>query len=88
MCAILIFNGLNLGFSGTLGLMMRKCAPNHVALSVEELCELLKSDILAKVHDDLYADNEEVTNDASESQFTSEANDSKKNIESSKKENT
>ena len=31
---------------------MRKVIPEHVALSAEELCELLKSDLLAKAFND------------------------------------
>ncbi|KAB7501479.1 Uncharacterized protein Anas_03632 [Armadillidium nasatum] len=38
---------------GTLGLVMRKCVPSQVAVSSDELCELLKTDILAKVHDEI-----------------------------------
>lgn len=38
---------------GALGSMLRRVAPNKVALSHEELCRLLEADILAKVHDAL-----------------------------------
>lgn len=39
--------------------MLRRVAPNKIALSHEELCRLLEADILAKVHDALEEEEEE-----------------------------
>lgn len=44
---------------GALGSMLRRVAPNKIALSHEELCRLLEADILAKVHDALEEEEEE-----------------------------
>lgn len=38
---------------GALGAMLRRVAPNKVALAPEELCRLLEADILAKAHEAL-----------------------------------
>lgn len=35
---------------GALGLVLRRVAPDRVAVAPEELCRLLEADILAKVH--------------------------------------
>ncbi|XP_042891637.1 uncharacterized protein LOC122266111 [Penaeus japonicus] len=44
---------------GALGSMLRRVAPNKIALSHEELCRLLEADILSKVHDALEEEEEE-----------------------------
>ncbi|KAG7169880.1 uncharacterized protein LOC121865255 [Homarus americanus] len=38
---------------GALGAMLRRVAPDKIALAPEELCRLLEADILSKVHDAL-----------------------------------
>ena len=37
--------------NGPFGIMMRKVAPDHVALSDEEIYKLLKSDMLSKINE-------------------------------------
>lgn len=55
---------------GALGVVLRRVAPDRVAVAPEELCKLLEADILAKVHqalqdtsqtDDHTIDNTEAT---------------------------
>ena len=46
-------------FSGALGAMLRRMAPDRVALTPEELCHLLQADLLAQMHEsDAYAPQE------------------------------
>lgn len=38
-------------FPGALGAMLRRVAPDRVALTAEELCHLLQADLLAQMHE-------------------------------------
>ncbi|XP_063598528.1 germ cell nuclear acidic protein-like [Penaeus indicus] len=60
---------------GALGSMLRRVAPNKIALSHEELCRLLEADILAKVHDALEEEEEEEEESAAKESAASQPPD-------------
>ena len=53
-------------FLGTVGAVLRKLAPDKVAMTEEEILKLLEADILSKVHDQLNEDQEDTASENKE----------------------